>query len=127
MEKCLFNAKEVTALLEHAQSCDEAFPKIEGEPGLWLVYDDDGVYLMSAGYPQMLDEDGIAVVTWAEGMSPGDPGWEFEAALRFPLQREFTHHIPPDVWETVLSRKPEHVAIWLEGEDVRLAPWSHEG
>lgn len=68
------------AIIEHARAAKEFAPCYDAkpEPGLFFVHD-SGIYLMSAGTPGLLVEEGKPshVVAYAKGCSPDAPdSWE---------------------------------------------------
>jgi len=96
MTKLRFPADSVNLLMVHARASNEhsltfgerldltgSIDPQDGEeklgqPGL-LIVKDDGIYLVSNGFPAMLDPDrpGKKKVVYALGYSPDDPGfWE---------------------------------------------------
>lgn len=68
MGRCIFNAKEVIPLIQHAV---EKAPEAGKKPALILVHD-QGVYLMSNGVPILPNRDGKegSHVVYAENCHP---------------------------------------------------------
>jgi len=67
-----FDLREVARLLAHAKTSPEAI-YLYGEDtgaGLWWVKD-NGTYLMSNGFPRLLDSEGKNVVVYAKGYESG--------------------------------------------------------
>ena len=80
MNLLIFDPDEVQKILDHA-SASPQFRQVYGEdaPRTILLVHDQGIYLMSNGYPILQDPDkpeGSSWVTYAQGCNPSkDPEW----------------------------------------------------
>lgn len=76
MSKLTFNLRDLAPIIEHARASKEFSPAYgqKPQPGLFLVKD-EGIYLMSAGLPGHIRDDGsgLRVVIYADTFNPTDP------------------------------------------------------